>query len=198
MIVLDMMKKQSYGFNTFAGLRVGEIQQKTNLDDWCHIPSKENIADILTKGATPDKLAPGSPWQCGPAWLSGPTSAWPVTPPSVRKEADLSIRDEVAKFYRKQSQTSVARIMQTFVSGRKSDNVKLKSKMAADGIDGLIVRCGDLEKLVRCVAYVMRVAGRTHRYDQLEKVGKEIDASEYTDAYNYLVYWEDSVGLECQ
>ena len=28
MIVLAMMKKQSYGFNTFAGLRVGEIQQK--------------------------------------------------------------------------------------------------------------------------------------------------------------------------
>ena len=60
MIVLDMMKKQSYGFNTFAALRVGEIQQKTDLDDWRHIQSKENIADILTTGAVPAKLATGS------------------------------------------------------------------------------------------------------------------------------------------
>ena len=78
MIVLDMMKKQSYGFNTFAGLRVGEIQQKTDFDDWFHISSKENISDILTKGVSPDKLGPGSTWQYGPAWLSGPQSTWPV------------------------------------------------------------------------------------------------------------------------
>ena len=67
--------------------------------------------------------------------------------------------------------------------------------MAADGLDGLIVRCGDLEKLVRCVAYVMRVVGRTHRKNQLEKFGKEIDATEYGDAYSYLIYWEQSQRL---
>ena len=36
-----MILKDSYGFNTFAGLRVGEIQQKTVVEDWIHIPSKE-------------------------------------------------------------------------------------------------------------------------------------------------------------
>ena len=41
MIVKDMILKDSYGFNTFAGLRVGEIQQKIVVEDWIHIPSKE-------------------------------------------------------------------------------------------------------------------------------------------------------------
>ena len=32
-IVHAMIKKLSYGFNTFARLRVGEIQLKTNIED---------------------------------------------------------------------------------------------------------------------------------------------------------------------
>ena len=68
-IVQDMIKKDSYGFNTYAGLRVAEIQKKTDVDSRKHIPSAENIADILTRGAKPDKLGPGSIWQSGPDWL---------------------------------------------------------------------------------------------------------------------------------
>ena len=37
-----MIFKAIYGFNTFAGLRVGEIQQKIDMLAWRHIPSKEN------------------------------------------------------------------------------------------------------------------------------------------------------------
>ena len=74
-IVHAMIRKSSYGFNTFAGLRVGEIQMKTNVDDWKHIPSGENIADCLTKGIAPSKLVSGSAWQCGPSWLSKSESA---------------------------------------------------------------------------------------------------------------------------
>ena len=39
MIVKEMLKKSSYGFNTFVGLRVGECQQRCNYEDWKHIPS---------------------------------------------------------------------------------------------------------------------------------------------------------------
>ena len=54
-IVQDMIKKDNYGFNTFAGLRVAEIQKKTDVDSWLHIPSAENIADVLTRGAEPEQ-----------------------------------------------------------------------------------------------------------------------------------------------
>ena len=59
-IVQAMIKKDSYGFNTFAGLRVAEIQQKSDVDSWRHLPSSENISDILTKGAKTDMIAQGS------------------------------------------------------------------------------------------------------------------------------------------
>ena len=68
-IVQDMMLKESYGFNTFAGLRVAELQQKTDLKQWLHIPSAENSADILTRGATPNQIGIDSLYQTGPKWL---------------------------------------------------------------------------------------------------------------------------------
>ena len=59
------MRKESYGYNTFAGLRVSEIQKKTNIDDWHHMPSDQNVAHLLTKGATQNRIGPGTIWQTG-------------------------------------------------------------------------------------------------------------------------------------
>ena len=95
-IVQAMIKKTSYGFNTFAGLRIGEIQQKTNEDKWLHIESSQNIADILTRGAAPNLLVAGSSWQNGPEWLSLSSSEWPVSLACDFK--DPVIYQEIQKF----------------------------------------------------------------------------------------------------
>ena len=58
---------------------MSEIQKKTVAEDWLHVPSKENIADVLTKGASPESLGTDSVWQTGPVWLVDPPSTWPVT-----------------------------------------------------------------------------------------------------------------------
>ena len=78
-IVQDMIRKDSYWYNTIARVRVAEIQSKTTVDDWLHVPSSENIADILTKGAPPSELGQDSVWQNGPKWLVQERSTWPVT-----------------------------------------------------------------------------------------------------------------------
>ena len=44
-IVHAMVRKESYGFNTFAATRVGEIQSGKNAEDWNWIASQQNIAD---------------------------------------------------------------------------------------------------------------------------------------------------------
>ena len=91
MIVRDMIRKESYGYNTYAGLRVAEIQKKSDVDQWKHIPNGENIADVLTKGTKPDKLGPKSAWQCGPDWLVKSESEWPVTTPVLTTEEHETI-----------------------------------------------------------------------------------------------------------
>ena len=58
-IIRAMIQKDSYGFNTFAAVRIGKIQEKTNPKDW--VESKNNISDWLTRGKTPKDLCEDSP-----------------------------------------------------------------------------------------------------------------------------------------
>ena len=110
-IVQAMVHRPSYGFNTFAGLRVGEIQQKTNPDDWLHVESKENIADCLTRGAPPNYLMPGSMWLTGPKWSLLDVSEWSVTTISARKK--VAVEAEIDKFMPKTSRSNVNKNIST-------------------------------------------------------------------------------------
>ena len=77
-IVRAMIQKESYGFNTFVAVGVGEIQDHTNLQNWYWIDGKLNIADWITRGKNPDELGPGSTWQNGPEFLKLPEEEWPI------------------------------------------------------------------------------------------------------------------------
>ena len=61
------MQKESYELNTFYGNRVKELGQKSDVTSWHHITREYNgVADILTRGATPDMIRENSEWQNGP------------------------------------------------------------------------------------------------------------------------------------
>ena len=77
-IVQAMIHRESYGFNTFAGNRLGEIQRDSEPNEWAWIESKLNIADILTRGCHPEDLSPDTVWQNGPSFLENPEDTWPV------------------------------------------------------------------------------------------------------------------------
>ena len=77
-IVRSMIRKESYGFKTFAAARIGEIQQATKVDDWYWLEGKLNISDFITRGRKPSDLGPGSTWQEGPAFMKRPVEEWPI------------------------------------------------------------------------------------------------------------------------
>ena len=74
-----MIQKESYGSNTFAAVRVGEIQEGTNTKDWYWTASEFNIADLLTRGSKPNDIDISSKWQKGPHFLQLHESEWPIT-----------------------------------------------------------------------------------------------------------------------
>ena len=77
-IVRAQIQKESYGFNTFVGVRVGEIQSKTNKEDWHWVESSKNIADIISRGKSACDIGPNSEWQCGPKFLQEKEELWPL------------------------------------------------------------------------------------------------------------------------
>ena len=213
-IVQAMIKKESYGFNSFAGLRVGEIQMKTDKETWRHIPSKQNISDILTRGAPPSMLGPGSVWQNAPSWLVEDRSTWPVT----ETDGEAINNEEFRKFLLKDK--SILKT-QSFSSKTKT-NMKDNLHFGSEWYNKLLARCGTLDKLIRCVAYVVRAAlylsaeppdqlgaaltagGKPHKFrlNLVKMRGKssenkleEISASEYDDAWKMIVFMEQNERL---
>ena len=176
-IVRDMLAKDSYGFNTFIGLRVAEIQQKTVLENWKHVPSRCNISDVLTKGAPPSMLGPGSDWQEGPAWLRGEESTWPVSAQPRRETC--AVREALEPFLRKAGTNTIC-------------------TSQLECFDTLISHCSCLHKLLRCVSYLVRWRLPTRdglkNYATLRLV-RPVSASEISDAMNLMVAWEQKVRL---
>ena len=77
-IVRAMIQKESYGFNTIVGVRIGEIQAITEKQDWFWVESSQNIADIISRGGSAKELEQGSEWQTGPKFLQLPEEEWPI------------------------------------------------------------------------------------------------------------------------
>ena len=79
-IVHAMVKKQSYGFNTFTANRVGEIQGSTKPEEWYWVSGKPwlNVADMTTRGCFPEEINENSLWQRGPDFFALPEDKWPT------------------------------------------------------------------------------------------------------------------------
>jgi hypothetical protein len=60
----------------FVAVRVAEIQEATSQFTWNHVKSKENPADIISRGSVPAELCKSELWWHGPAWLAKPNSHW--------------------------------------------------------------------------------------------------------------------------
>ena len=85
-IVKAMINKSSYGFNTFAANRIGEIHQATSPDEWYWLQGKLNIADWVTRGKAPCELHDESIWQRAPAFLQSSENEWPILCQSTIKD----------------------------------------------------------------------------------------------------------------
>lgn len=75
--MLGAIQRDSYGYQTFFANRVGEILKVRSAEDWWWIPGDLNVADIITRGATPEDLKENFVWQNGPEFLRQPVEEWP-------------------------------------------------------------------------------------------------------------------------
>jgi len=76
--VLNMLNKVSTRFKLYEGVRIGEIQGACggDMSNWAWVSGKNNPADLLTRGCTPDDLANTSQWWNGPSLLQEDASKW--------------------------------------------------------------------------------------------------------------------------
>jgi hypothetical protein len=66
MVVLAWLKCPAARWKTFVANRVNHIQEITNAEDWNHSSSKENPADLVSRGVEANVSRNSSLWCNGP------------------------------------------------------------------------------------------------------------------------------------
>ena len=102
-----MISKNSYGFNTFVANRIGEIQEKTEPDEWLWIPGKVNVSDWLTRPKKLHNILCDSIWQQGLPFLEERREDWPVS-----KDWELDDIPEMIKGYTTTTEVKVKESLQ--------------------------------------------------------------------------------------
>ncbi|XP_070547932.1 uncharacterized protein [Ptychodera flava] len=77
MDVLWWVRGRSRHFKPFVAHRIGEIQNSTSPDQWRHVPTKDNPADIATRGVQASNLVDNKMWWNGPDFLCKEEVYWP-------------------------------------------------------------------------------------------------------------------------
>ncbi|XP_075161791.1 uncharacterized protein LOC142234512 [Haematobia irritans] len=77
MIVLAWLQKPPCSWSAFVGNRVSEILENVGSENWSHVDSESNPADVASRGCSPDELKTHTLWWTGPSWLKLPKDHWP-------------------------------------------------------------------------------------------------------------------------
>ncbi|XP_043203367.1 uncharacterized protein LOC122371257 [Amphibalanus amphitrite] len=87
-VVLQYVRNDSRRFHTFVANRVAEIRELSRPDQWRHVPSSSNAADVCSRGASATDLSADSHWKDGPDFLLKDEKHWPENPPCKAVSAD--------------------------------------------------------------------------------------------------------------
>ena len=77
-VVRATIQKDSYGFNSFTGVRLGKIQETENRNAFYWVSDEVNVADLISRGSSPKELRIDSQWQTEPSFLKNPVFEWPL------------------------------------------------------------------------------------------------------------------------
>lgn len=147
MIVLHWLNKPPTSAKMYVANRVAETDELSQGCTWRHVPTKENPADLASRGLSPSSIAEDSLWWHGPEWLLHPSSQWPQSPITVDDNTKALIAPEMEK------KTALMAIKEeTFFSG-------------GNRFSTLLGKYSSVMRLYRVTAWVIRVFNNARNKD---------------------------------
>lgn len=87
-ITLGWIKGHPSRWKTFVANRVTQIQTSLDPSKWKYVNTKDNPADIASRGCQPHELRDHQLWWNGPQWLNLHHDNWPTQPPAMDHFSD--------------------------------------------------------------------------------------------------------------
>lgn len=145
-IVLRWLSMTPNLLKPFVRNRINEIQECTMGHTWSYVPSKENPADLVSRGLKADLISECSLWWSGPQFLLKAKIYWPKMPNETLKQ---DLPEVVSSHFTDHSShhQSYNNLAANHLSHNNNNNSFIKS---------LIHKYSNYNHLLRVVAYILR------------------------------------------
>lgn len=153
MIALHWIAKSPARLETFQANRVAEIQEWTEGAYWRHIVTKDNPADLASRGTLQTKLVTNNLWWHGPHWLRSPESDWPISNAEITNN-ELKLANTAMKKLKPIIAAMALDIEEPITIAtpiRSTQSVRL---------DGLLTKTSDWNRLLNVTVYVLRFGNK--------------------------------------
>ncbi|XP_055309264.1 uncharacterized protein LOC129573093 [Sitodiplosis mosellana] len=192
MIVLHWIRKSPAKLDVFQANRVAEIQELTEGAAWAHVATKDNPADLCSRGVSPSKLIDAKLWWHGPSWLRTPQPSWP--------ESKLNLSSHDAKVV--ESATKKAKPVIGFAHAEPEQTVTKTVRLGGELIDiGLHQAISHWGRLARVTAYVLRfihnIRSKSNRLTGAISSDEMIDAETVWIRYSQKTFFAKEI-VDCQ
>ncbi|XP_043492375.1 uncharacterized protein LOC122517844 [Polistes fuscatus] len=111
-IVLNWIHTPLHTLKTFIAHRVAEITEIAAPEQWRHISTNHNPADLISCGVTSIELIESELWRSGPSWLIQSESCWPpnilekIEIPEIKKVISLATSNSLPDVFIRYSSIS--------------------------------------------------------------------------------------------
>jgi len=92
MVVLGWIRSEATRFKTYVGNRVDQILERTDAQQWRHVATADNPADILSRGILAQELKNSELWWNGPPWLIHGNDGWKHSESTLANDETLPER----------------------------------------------------------------------------------------------------------
>ncbi|XP_031638945.1 uncharacterized protein LOC116351048 [Contarinia nasturtii] len=144
-IALQWINRPVHELKLFVANRVKRIQEVTSVQNWYHVRTTDNPADLISRGISVKEIIKNELWWHGPAWLREKQENWPkpldfraITMPP---ECNIELKVHSISVQRNDLQ----------IGSKTPSGVKIVK---------LINYTNNLSKLLRITSYVMRYCKR--------------------------------------
>ncbi|XP_055716675.1 uncharacterized protein LOC129810293 [Phlebotomus papatasi] len=178
-VVLHQIHSPHGKREVFVTRRVTDILKVSEAHQWRHVPTKENPADLISRGAGSQQLIDSELWWNGPSWLSQSSDQWP---PAFVASSRLDVGSCVTS--------------RVEVSKGRSDDVDDYPSI----FEHLITRCSRFQRMKRILAQVLAIVQfwgtTTKRTTRSSKKVSDYPLNNYlSDAELLMLRWNQSIYL---
>ncbi|XP_055308163.1 uncharacterized protein LOC129572241 [Sitodiplosis mosellana] len=138
--VLQWIRRPLHELKVFVANRVRTIHELSAIENWRHVRTADNPADLVSRGLTAKEIVNNSLWWHGPEWLSKPQGHWPEPLDVLKVQSSIEMQGELKVHS---------------VSLVKTDELSIHVKGMKKEVF-LLYHSNDLSKLVRVMGYVLR------------------------------------------